>query len=91
MMTGALANDQPARVVTFENRDRNANGNLGDRDGRAGRNAGPKQQQARNGERTGKWMKNTCWFCFCCGLCEEWDSAAEGRQRGVRDMAVRGG
>lgn len=91
MMTGALANDQPARVVSFENRDRNANGNLGDRDGRAGRNAGPKKRRTKNGERTGKWMKNTYWFFFCCGLCEEWHLDAEGRQREVQDTAVRGG
>ena len=91
MMTGALTDDQPARVVRFENRDRNANSNLRDRDGQAGRIAGPKKPQTKNRERTEKWMKNTYWFFFCCGLCEEWDLAAEGQQHGVQDTAVRVG
>lgn len=81
MMTGALTNDQPARVVRFEDQDRNANSNLGDREGQAGRNSGPKKQQTKKREKTEKWRKTTSWFFFCCGLCETWDLAAEGQQQ----------
>ena len=91
-MTGALTNDQPARVVRFEDRDRNADSNPRDREGHAGRNAGAKKQQTKNRERTEKWRKSTSWFFFCCGLCETWDLAAEGQQQnGVQETAVKGG
>ena len=87
-MTGALPDDQPARVVRFEDRIGTVNRNLRGRDGQQG--AKPKKTTERE-ERTGKWLKTTCWFIFCCGLCEEWDLAAEGDQHGVQNVVVRGG
>lgn len=84
MMTGALTNDQPTRLVRFEDQDRNADRNLGGRDGQAGQ--GTKQKK-----KTEKLLRNAYWFIFCCGLCEEWDLAADSRQHGVQSMVVRGG
>ena len=89
-MTGALTDDQPARVVRFENRDGTSNRNISGRDWLAEQGAEPKKKSKRE-ERTEKWLKNASWFIFCCGLCEEWDLAAESHPEGVQNMVVRGG
>lgn len=89
-MTGALMDDQPARVVRFVDRVGTVNRNLRGRDGQAQQGAKPKKKTERE-ERTEKWLKTTYWFIFCCGLCEEWDLAADGDQHGAQNMVVRGG
>ncbi|CAD6592221.1 MAG: hypothetical protein ASARMPREDX12_005891 [Alectoria sarmentosa] len=73
MMTGALMDDQPARVVRFENRDRTANHSLRLRNGQIERGAKSKKK-TEDGKRKEKWLKNAYWFIFCCGLCEEYES-----------------
>lgn len=91
-MTGARTDDQPARVVTLENRDRTVNRNLRGRDGQAEQGAKPKKKKkTEREERTAKWLKNACWFIFCCGFGEEWDLAADRHQHGVQGMGVKGG
>lgn len=89
-MTGALTDDPPARVVRFETRDGTTNRNLRGRDGQAAQGAKPKKKTERE-QRTEKWLKNAYWIIFCCGLCEEWDLAADSPQHGVQNMVVRGG
>ena len=87
MMRGALTGDQPARVVSHGNRDGMANHN---RDRQAER--GTKQMKKRKREeRTEKWVKNASWIIFCCGLCEDWDLAADSHQRGAQNVALGGG
>lgn len=90
-MTGALTDDQPARVVRFENRDDTANPNLKGRDGQAQQGAKPKRAKTDREERTERLLKNAYWFIFCCGLCEEWDLAAESQQHGAQNTGLRGG
>ena len=89
-MTGALTDDQPARMVRFEDRDRTVNRNLRGRNRQAQQGAKPKKKAERE-ERRETWLKNAYWFIFCCGLCEEWDLAADSGQYGAQNMVVRGG
>lgn len=89
MMTGALTDDQPARLVRFENTGRTANRNLRSRNGQTEQGAKPKKK-TEMGKRMEKWLKNAYWYIFCCGLCEEWDLAADSNQHGVQSMVVRG-
>ncbi|CAF9942487.1 hypothetical protein IMSHALPRED_003839 [Imshaugia aleurites] len=86
-MTGALTDDQPARVVRLENRHGTANRSLIGRNGQA--EQGPKlkkRKKTEREERREKWLKNACWFFFCCGLCEEWDLAADNHEHGVQSV-----
>lgn len=81
-MRGALTNDQPARAVRFEDQEGIANRSLrGRRQTEQG--AKPKKKR-RKEERAERWLKNAYWFIFCCGLCEEWDLAAESNQHKFR-------
>ncbi|KAF6221457.1 hypothetical protein HO133_002313 [Letharia lupina] len=89
-MTGVLTDDQPPRVVRFEDRDRTANRNIKGREGHTEHGAKPKKKTERE-ERAKKWLKNAYWLIFCCGLCEEWDLAADSHQHGVQNIVVRGG
>ena len=89
-MTGALTDDPPARVVRFEARDGNTNRNFRSREGEAGQGAKPKNKTERE-QRRERWLKNAYWVIFCCGLCEEYDLAADNPSHGVQNMAVRGG
>lgn len=82
-MTGALTDDQPARVARFENRPGTSNRNGSGRNGQAGQGAKRKKEKTKREERTEKLLKNAYWFFFCCGLCEKWDLAAESHPEGV--------
>lgn len=90
-MTGALTDDQPARVVRFENRDDTANPNLEGRDGQAEQGAKQKRAKTDKEDRTERLLKNAYWLIFCCGLCEEWDLAAESQRHGALNTGLRGG
>lgn len=88
MMAGALTGDQPARVVRFENRNGVANSNLRGRVSQAGQGTQWKKKTERQ-ERMEKWLKNAYWVIFCCGLCEDWDLAADNHRRGAQNVALR--
>ena len=90
-MTGALTDDQPARVVRFESGHIISNRNFKGRNGQAAQDPTPKKKKTKTEreERMEKWLKNACWFIFCCGLCEEWDLAADVHQHGVQSIVVR--
>ena len=88
MMAGALTGDQPARVVRFENRNGVANPNLRGRASQAGQGTQWKKKTKRQ-ERMEKWLKNAYWVIFCCGLCEDWDLAADSHRRGAQNVALR--
>ena len=90
MMAGALTDDQPARVVTPENRDGTVNRNLGGRNGQAEQGTRPKLKKTKREERMEEWLKNAYWVIFCCGLCEDWDLAADGQQHGTQNTDSRG-
>ena len=87
-MTGALTDDQPARVARSENRDGTLNRNVSGRNGRVEQGAKQKKEKTKREERTEKLLKNAYWFIFCCGLCEKWDLAAESHPEGVQNMVM---
>lgn len=89
-MSGALPDDRPARVVRFDDHDGTFNRDLRGRVGQAERSAKPKKKMERE-QRMEKWLKKVCWVIFCCGLCEEWDLAADSQHHGVQSMVVRTG
>ena len=84
MMTGALTDDQPARAVTSGNRDGTANRFLRGRNGQAEQGTRPRTTKTEREERMEKWLKNASWVIFCCGLCEDWDLAADSQQHGTQ-------
>ena len=91
MMTGALTDDQPARVVTLGNRDGTVDRNLGARNGQAEQGTRPRINKTQREERMEKWLKNAYWVIFCCGVCEGWDLAAGSQQHGIQNTDSRGG
>ena len=88
-MTGALPDDQPARVVRFEGRDRTVISDLGGRDGQAEQDT--KRKKREREEKKEKWLKNAYWLIFCCGLCERWDLAADSHPPRVQNSGSRDG
>ena len=91
MMAGALTDDQPARVVTLGNRDGTVNHNLGGGNGQAEQGTLPRKKKTESEERMEKWLKNASWVIFCCGLCEDWDLAADIQRYGTQNTDSRGG
>ena len=85
MMTGALTDDQPARVVTLGNRDGIVDRNLGELGTR------PRVKKTEREEKMEKWLKNAYWVIFCCGICEDWDLAADSQQHGTQNTDSKGG
>ena len=90
MMSGALTDDQPqpTRVVRLENRDGSANRDLGSHNGQAEQGTLPKKKKTEREERMEKCLKNAYWFIFCCGICEEWDLAANGQRHGAQNTGL---
>ena len=91
MMTGALTDDQPARVVTLGNRDGTVNRNLGGRSGQAGQGTLRRKKKTERKERMEKWLKNAYWVIFCCGLCGDWDLDADIQRHGTQNRDSGGG
>lgn len=89
-MTGALTDDQPARVSRVGNR--NEDSTRG-RNGQTEQGATllEKKKKTKREERMNKLLKTVSWFLFCCGLCERWDLAADSHPDGVQNVVVRGG
>lgn len=73
-MSGALGDDQPIRLVRFEDQDRTVDYDLRSRNGR-----GAKPEKKKT-ERSEKWLKYADWFIFCCGLCDEGHPYGDSRQ-----------
>ena len=93
MMTGALQDDQPepARVTRLENRDGNGSRDLPGGDGQAEQGTKPKKKRTEREERMDKLLKTASWLIFCCGLCEDWDLAADSHQNGTQNTESRDG
>ena len=91
MMTGALTDDQPVRAVTLGNRDRFVNRILGGRNGQDEQGTRPRITKTEREERMEKWLKNAYWVIFCCGLCEDWDLAADSQQHATQGTDSGGG